>query len=338
MNLIRYKSYSREEIHNLYSPDSKFVPGAGKWGLQGIVSVPNMKNDFIFFVTFGTTEAGHTFREGITEDGILTWQSKPGQKLTDPQINQLINHDHSKNNIYLLLRINSKNKYTYIGKLSYEIHNPEKEKPVQFQWQLLDWEIKNDLFKNIGLKLNDPESDADPFTPKLNFKVKNQLVKSDELPFPRKSKSSAKPGTRVVNVDFIQKAISSKDNGIKGELLVVGYEEKRLQELGINKKVVHVSLEGDGHGYDIESYNENGEKIFIEVKTTEGGKNNYFDVTKNEVLVSNEKDFYYYIYRLFNYNKEMNSAEFYILKGPISENFNLEASQYIASYRGENND
>jgi hypothetical protein len=32
---------------------------------------------------------------------------------------------------------------------------------------------------------------------------------------------------------------------------------------------VHVSeVEGDGHGYDIESINQEGESIFIEVKTT----------------------------------------------------------------------
>ena len=154
MELKRYKSYTREEIHNLYSPDSLFVRGAGKWGLHGIVSIPEKKGDFIFFVTFCTTEAGHTFKEGITEDGILTWQSKPGQKLKDPQISQFINHDHNKNNIFLLLRTNSNDKYTYLGKLAYESHNPDAEKPVQFQWQILDWEINEDLFENIGLKLS----------------------------------------------------------------------------------------------------------------------------------------------------------------------------------------
>lgn len=336
MTLKRYKNYSREDIHNIYSANTKFVRGAGKWGLQGIVSVPNTKDDIIFFVTFGTTQAGHTFKEAITEDGILTWQSKPAQKLGDPQIKRLITHDFQKNNIYLLLRTNSNDKYTYLGKLSYELHNPEKEKPVQFQWQILDWEINQELFDEIGLKLGDAELASDPFTPKLIFKTKNQLIKSDKMPFPNKIRKLSIPGSKVVNIDFLKRAITSKRNGNSGELLTIDYEVNKLKELGIDKEVIHKSLEGDGHGYDIESYNENGEKIFIEVKTTEGGLNTSFDISINEVLVSNKKDNLYYIYRLFNYDKEMNSAEFFSLNGPIEGNFNLTATQFTASYKEEN--
>jgi len=62
MTLIRYKNYSREDIHNIYSADTKFVRGAGKWGLHGIVSVPNTKDDIIFFVTFGITQAGLAYK------------------------------------------------------------------------------------------------------------------------------------------------------------------------------------------------------------------------------------------------------------------------------------
>ena len=333
MSLKRYKGYSREEIHNIFSSDTKFVRGAGKWGLHGIVSVLRGKDDFIFFVSFGATQAGHTFKEGITEDGILTWQSKPGQRLADPQIKKLINHNCQKDNIYLLLRTNSHDKYTYIGKLAYEFHNPDKEKPVQFQWQVLDWEIKQVLFDKIGLKLGDAELEADPFTPKPKFETKNLLIKSDKLPIPKKQKSLLAPGSRVVNVDFLKRAVTSKMNGNSGELLTIAYEVNKLKKLGIDKEVIHRSLEGDGHGYDIESYNENGEKIFIEVKTTVGGLNTSFDVSINEVLVSNNKGKLYYVYRLFNYDKELNSAEFFVLNGPIEKHFNLTATQYLASYK-----
>lgn len=334
MKLVRYRSYSREEIHNIYSSELNFVIGAGKWGLHGIVSIPKRKRDFIFFVTFGTSESGFTFKEGITKSGILTWQSKPSQKLNDPQINKFINHDHTNDNIYLLLRTNSKSKYTYIGNLKYESHNPAKEKPVQFQWQIQEWKIEKKLFNKIGLELGDHELDEDPYSPKTIFKIKNQLIESKKLPVPRKKRSLIKPGTRIVNVDFVKKALELKKNGKKGELLVMEYERQKLKKLGVDKNLVHVSLEGDGHGYDIESYNENGEKIFIEVKTTIAGRNTSFDVTSNEVLVSNEKLQQYYIYRLYNYDKKMNSAEFYTINGSISKNFNLEATQYSAFYKG----
>jgi hypothetical protein len=336
--MTRYKSYSREDIHNIHSPNSIFVRGAGKWGLHGIVSIPNKERDFIFFVTFGTIEAGHIFNEGITEDGVLTWQSKPGQKLKDPQINKFINHDHNKNNIYLLLRTNAKLDYTYIGKLAYISHNPEKEKPVQFQWQILDWKIEESLFDRIGLNLDDLEKNADPYTPDFDFQYKNQMVMSDRLPYLRKKRDRIKPGSKIVKVDFAKKNKSARENGRNGELLVVEFEKKKLANLGSSKRVKHVALEGDGHGYDIESYNEKGENIYIEVKTTVGGVNTSFDVSSNEVLVSEEKNKQYYIYRLFNYNKEMNSAEVYIINGPISENFVLETTQFIATFKGKNND
>ena len=38
--LIRYKAYSRKEIHDIFSPDTNFTPGAGYWGISGIIKVP----------------------------------------------------------------------------------------------------------------------------------------------------------------------------------------------------------------------------------------------------------------------------------------------------------
>ena len=51
MGLIRYQKYGRKDLHNMYSPEQNFVEGAGKWGLHGIVSIPDTKRDFVFFVT-----------------------------------------------------------------------------------------------------------------------------------------------------------------------------------------------------------------------------------------------------------------------------------------------
>ncbi len=310
MTLIRYKLYSREDLHQIFSPENNFVPGSGKWGLHGIVSVPNTENDFVFFVTFGTTIAHHTFKEGITEDGILTWQSQPQQSLTSPQIKKLIAHDYQKSNIYLLLRTSSTAKYTYIGKLAYESHNPTKEKPVQFQWQILDWEIKDDVFNNIGLRLGDFELDADPYTENKIIEEKNILIKSDFTPFSRKPHIPSNKTRRVTKTDYLKKTERSMKIGLKGELLVVEREKEKLIKLGLNKEVEHKSLKGDGDGYDILSYNEEGMPIYIEVKTTIGGINTPFDISINEVLFSNENPDRYYLYRLFNFNEGNNSAEY----------------------------
>ena len=75
--LIKYKDYSRKEVHDIFAPNTSFTSGAGKWGLWGIVNIPDRENDYVFFVTYGRSQAQHKFEEYITEDGILTWQSQP---------------------------------------------------------------------------------------------------------------------------------------------------------------------------------------------------------------------------------------------------------------------
>lgn len=335
MALIRYNSYSREDIHNIYSPNTVFTSRSGKWGLHGIVSVPETQNDFVFFVTFGTTQAGHSFEEGVTEDGILTWQSQPGQKLTDLQISKFINHNHFNSNIHLLLRVSKKQKYTYLGKLAYISHNPNAQMPVQFQWQIIDWEKKYELYESIGLKLGDSEIKADPYSEPISITSTNTLVLVDNFPIPKKTVKQLGVGQRVVNIDFASKSKVSKEIGLMGEKLVYEFEMNRTKKWGYENKVEHLSLQGDGHGYDIESINEKGEKIYIEVKTTIGGINTAFDISANEVAVSGKLGDNYFIYRLFNFKKELNTAEFYIISGPLEKNFNLIPTQFKAEYKGE---
>lgn len=110
--LTQYEIYNREEVHDLFDPDSKFTQGTGTWGLQGVVKIPNREKDYVFFVTCGQKQADHTFEEEITEDGILTWQSQPKPTLQHPQILGFINHVHLTENIYLFLRTSRLNPET----------------------------------------------------------------------------------------------------------------------------------------------------------------------------------------------------------------------------------
>jgi hypothetical protein len=134
-----YEDYSREEVHDIIAPDTAFTPQRGTWGIQGIVPIPDRPGDFVFFVTLGQEQAGHVFDEGITKEGVLTWQSQPRQGLRNPQIRKFIEHDELKYSIYLFLRTNRRAKYTYLGKLKYLSHDTERENPVYFQWQVLEW-------------------------------------------------------------------------------------------------------------------------------------------------------------------------------------------------------
>ena len=57
--------YSRQEVHSIFSPNTKFTPQAGTWGLHGVVEIPDRPNDHVFFVTYGQSQSGHDFDEGI---------------------------------------------------------------------------------------------------------------------------------------------------------------------------------------------------------------------------------------------------------------------------------
>lgn len=122
-----------------------------------------------------------------------------------------------------------------------------------------------------------------------------------------------------------------------GERIVLTYEKNRLSQLGrqdLADKVEHVSkTKGDGLGYDILSYdiiNDIVTEKYIEVKATTGNSTKPFDISANEVNVSELYPDQYFIYRIFNIHDKMNSASFYVMKGSVRSNFNLEATSYKA--------
>lgn len=152
-SLNLYKDYTRQDVHDIFSPETRFTPGSGTWGLQGIVENPNKRGDFVFFVTFGQRQADHTFDEWITESGVFSWQSQPSQTFQDRRIQQFIGHDENQNSIYLFLRTQRAANYTYLGKLKYLSHDPDHEKPVFLYWKLMDWPIPVPILNQINLKL-----------------------------------------------------------------------------------------------------------------------------------------------------------------------------------------
>jgi hypothetical protein len=144
--LALFDEYTRKDVHDTFAPNTPFVPQRGTWGILGILPIPDRDSDFVFFVTFGQKQAHHTFEEGITGDGVLTWQSQPSQTLTDSQIQKLIHHDHEVSSIHLFLRTKRERPYTYLGRLKYLRHDREREQPVYFEWQLKDCRFRKTCF------------------------------------------------------------------------------------------------------------------------------------------------------------------------------------------------
>ena len=107
-------------------------------------------------------------------------------------------------------------------------------------------------------------------------------------------------GEKDKKPDYEKKAKESAKVGLSGESLVMGFEKKRLNDCGISKEPYWISQNiGDGFGYDILSYNEDGSKRYIEVKTTNGSEKTMFFITATELEACKKYGDDYYIYRVY---------------------------------------
>lgn len=149
-----------------------------------------------------------------------------------------------------------------------------------------------------------------PETTENNVLSTDLTIAADEISF------------RGRTVNFIQNGIENKRLGDLGELWVMKYEIEKLQNAKQNHlidKIKHTSKdEGDGTGFDIQSFDIYGNKIFIEVKTTKGRQNSTFFVTQNELERSKIEKENYYLYRLYNYNEQTNTANLLIIQGDLT--------------------
>lgn len=122
---------------------------------------------------------------------------------------------------------------------------------------------------------------------------------------------------RARRPDYIANHAANQELGLLGELLVLRLEKDRLIAAGypdLAEKVRHVSvLENDTAGYDVLSYEENGTKLFIEVKTTRGQADADFFISASELAFARAHRAQYRLYRLYDYSDELDSASFYVL-------------------------
>ena len=101
-------------------------------------------------------------------------------------------------------------------------------------------------------------------------------------------------------IDYIRAHKNQMAVGSLGEEIVYNFEKEKLTKLGLKDKAKEVkAVSGDSTlGYDILSFNENGDEIHIEVKS-KSGNISYLDfyISDNEYekLNANENHFVYYI-------------------------------------------
>jgi hypothetical protein len=105
---------------------------------------------------------------------------------------------------------------------------------------------------------------------------------------------------RLIQRDYLQRESLNRSLGEDGELLVMDLERWRLVNAGqpnLAAKVLHVSRDmGDGAGFDIRSFDQDGTQRFIEVKTTAFVRETPFFATQREVEFSAREYAKYSIY------------------------------------------
>ncbi len=154
---------------------------------------------------------------------------------------------------------------------------------------------------------------------------------------PTPSNVSINDAPRIISTstkDYIEKEIRNKHLGLLGELFILKNEIEFLNTNGkadLAAKVQHVSVViGDGLGYDILSFDLNGNEKKIEVKTTRSNITRPFYLTRNEIDVSVATPNNYYLYRLFDFDSNLNKGKYYVINGDLTHSLTFEALLFIA--------
>lgn len=133
-------------------------------------------------------------------------------------------------------------------------------------------------------------------------------------------------------VDWEKARDRNNEIGDQGEEFVLEFEIDRLVETilidrtSAIQNVQHLSrLQGDGLGYDISSINDDGSPRYIEVKTTSGGFNQAFYMSKNEKHFFEEYGDSAFIYRVYNFNRDTRRGDVTIItQSELFSNFNFD--------------
>jgi len=131
----------------------------------------------------------------------------------------------------------------------------------------------------------------------------------------------------------VERDFRNRKLGRDGEELVFQFEQERLKQLDrpdLSKKIRWISEEdGDGAGYDILSFDENGKERFLEVKTTVGSDTTPFYITRNELSLSSERPEAFRLCRVFDFSIRPRMFE---LAPPLANFVHLSPLSYEASF------
>ena len=198
-----------------------------------------------------------------------------------------------------------------------------------------DETLISDYNKMLNFYIRIHENPLTPTTEDLVSSVVDPIKVEDQKPIaklfvPREPK---KKKSKKTNLTPSKKRRSDKSVyiGTKGEQVVFNYEKDKLISAGkhnLAKKVRwHASL-NEKPGYDITSYDDNEDPIYIEVKSTSGKTINDVDITKREILAMLDKKTRsnYCLYLVTN---ALTKPNIEIIKNPSEQLSNLKNFEQI---------
>ena len=183
---------------------------------------------------------------------------------------------------------------------------------------------RNEMFSRLDLIAeSDLISPALPTIPSKDIFVLPPVADKTPLP-PRLA-------ALVRKIDPAERDRRARELGKAGEAFVMDIERQKLEAAGQGDLVGDLrwvaDVEGDGHGYDIRSFDERGEEMHIEVKTTNGGATTPFMMTSNEDVVS-RRDKSWTLYRVHRFFRE---PQIFRLDPPISRAAAMETAVWKVS-------
>ena len=132
--------------------------------------------------------------------------------------------------------------------------------------------------------------------------------------------------------DPVERDHRNRELGKNGEEFVFKAERSRLA--GVNSiladKVRWVSRDdGDGAGFDILSFENDGRERLLEVKTTLGGQTTPFYISANEINLSAKRPDAFKLVRLFDFARIPRAFE---LRPPLDQFVSLKPNSFLASF------
>jgi len=135
--------------------------------------------------------------------------------------------------------------------------------------------------------------------------------------------------------DYLAQEARNRSLGKAGELFVLELESIRLHSAGKKRladRIEHVSAtQGDGLGYDVLSFEDDGRERLIEVKTTAFDELTPFFVSRNELTRSTVDAPHYQLYRVFDFRHR---PRVFSLPGAIETHCTLDPVSYLAQLTG----